>query len=107
MLGNPAPLWKGVGQEMDPGEFDQWGPWSEVWIEVNPQDGGDVARIEQLEDQVKHLQLQVNGFITALAHVADRIVPELARGDLTPQRRAELAGEVKRIREQFIGPAPG
>lgn len=106
-LGNPAASWKSVGQEMDRAEFDQWGPWSMVWIEVENPEGEDLARIEELQHQVNELQTQVNGLITAVAHLADVIVPGLAQPRVSQKRRAQLAGEAKVIREQFIGPPPG
>ena len=31
-LANPAPNWKGVGQQMDPYEWDTWGGWNCVMI---------------------------------------------------------------------------
>ena len=31
-LANPAPTWKGVGQEMDSDEWAAWGSWNCLWI---------------------------------------------------------------------------
>jgi hypothetical protein len=32
ILANPAPSWKGVGQQLDQTEWGQWGPWTGVWV---------------------------------------------------------------------------
>jgi hypothetical protein len=31
-LANPAPTWKGVGQQMDASEAAAWGAWNGLWI---------------------------------------------------------------------------
>jgi len=31
-LANPAPSWKGVGQEMDASEAASWGSWNGMWV---------------------------------------------------------------------------
>jgi hypothetical protein len=31
-LANPAPSWKGVGQEMDAYEASAWGSWNAMWL---------------------------------------------------------------------------
>jgi hypothetical protein len=31
-LANPAPTWKGVGQEMDAYEASTWGSWNAIWL---------------------------------------------------------------------------
>jgi hypothetical protein len=31
-LANPAPSWKGVGQEMDANEAASWGSWNSLWL---------------------------------------------------------------------------
>ena len=31
-LANPAPSWRGVGQEMDPNEWAMWGPWAGIFV---------------------------------------------------------------------------
>lgn len=42
LLANPAPSWRGVGQEMDRAEWDTWGGWNAVWVTVS-------TTLEQLE----------------------------------------------------------
>jgi hypothetical protein len=34
LLANPAPSWKGVGQELDQSEWITWGGWNAVWVDV-------------------------------------------------------------------------
>lgn len=41
-LANPAPSWRGVGQEMDRAEWDAFGSWSAAWVNVG-------STLEQLE----------------------------------------------------------
>jgi hypothetical protein len=106
-LGNPAPNWQSVGQEMDHDEFDAWGRWSLVWINVELEEEEDPVRIAELEDQLRHLQVQTNGLITALAHVTDVIVPELANPQTSAPQREALKAAARTIRVQFIGPVPG
>jgi hypothetical protein len=31
-LANPAPSWRGVGQDLDGAEWAAWGPWTGLWI---------------------------------------------------------------------------
>jgi hypothetical protein len=31
-LANPAPSWRGVGQDLDPTEWALWGGWTAVWV---------------------------------------------------------------------------
>jgi predicted chitinase len=53
LLANPAPTWRGVGDEMTRDEFEQQGPFAAVWIELEtqPQENGlyfspaEIARI--------------------------------------------------------------
>jgi hypothetical protein len=40
LLANPAPTWRGVGEEMTREEFRQQGPFAVVWIELEAQDEG-------------------------------------------------------------------
>lgn len=35
LLANPAPNWRGVGQEMDREEWNTWGGWNAVWVSVS------------------------------------------------------------------------
>ena len=42
MLANPAPGWKGVGQEMDRDEWEAFGSWSAAWVSF-------ATTLEQLE----------------------------------------------------------
>lgn len=43
LLANPAPSWKGVGQEMDRDEWEAFGSWSAAWVSL-------ATTIEQLEE---------------------------------------------------------
>jgi hypothetical protein len=114
LLGNPAPSWKFVGQTMDRAEFNRLGAWTLVWIDLGgtePEE--DPVRIQQLEIELSQVKAQLqdsqNGaadLVTGLAHIADVIVPELARADTSAARRAELAGVARNIREGLAGPSP-
>ena len=108
VLGNPAPSWKQVGQTMSRDEFDRWGVWTMVWIDVDQEE--DPVRIEQLEVQISQLEAQIQlnnsrieGLAIGLAHVVDVIVPELAKSSTSAARRKELGEVAKGIRVQFVG----
>lgn len=116
-LGNPAPGWKSVGQQINRRQFDELGPMTLVRIlptEQIPQE--DPAVIAELEQKV-------NDLVSALAYVCDdvgdnlvaaggrlRILPQR---QLTAAKRKEFAHEVlaaanemRRVRRETIGERP-
>jgi hypothetical protein len=96
VLGNPAPGWRGIGQELDPNEFDIWGPWSIVWIDL---EGTTVT---------DGLQKQIQDLTNALAYLCDNLVEDrLCRENLSPEERADTVAEVQRVLRQFIEPSGG
>jgi hypothetical protein len=55
-LANPAPNWKGVGQYMDFGEWNAWGGWNAVWVNVSTSDREEAAVIDELKETIKQLR---------------------------------------------------
>lgn len=119
-LGNPARNHMGVDQLMSREQFGRLGVWTMVWIDLpNSVLREDPVRIQQLETEVEDLKRQVqewqdgvDALSRGLAHVADKVVPELVDTATPQSRRAELLNVVKTIRETLVGapdpaPAPG
>ena len=114
-LGNPAPNHMGVDQLMNRDQFARLGLWTIVWIDlVGAPRQEDPVRIQQLELEVEGLKGQVqekqegiDSLVVGLAHVADKLVPELADPTTSAARRTELLDAVKNIRETLVGPPNG
>ena len=93
---NPAPNWPQdapLGDTLTREEFDRMGPASSVWINaaaaVSPKPSTD--------------QETIAGLRTAVAHLADVIVPKAAAA---AAEREQALAEARAIREQFVGPRP-
>ncbi len=96
-LANPSPGWKGVGDMLSRDQWDQFGPFALVWIELTAEE--EMAPVEELEKKV-------NGLVTALAHVCDIVIEPLAAKHVSREQRIEAVRQARQIREQFLGPRP-
>jgi hypothetical protein len=97
-LGNPAPGHLGVGQQLGPGDYARLGPWSAVWLPLDPP--AALAAPGEFEQERAAL-------IGALAHVCDVLVEDTLGSDRTPEpERQEAVAAAKAIREQMLGPRP-
>lgn len=96
---NPAPKYPAaapIGDILSENELTAWGPASAVWVNAaaapvpapTPAPGSDAETI--------------SGLRTAVAHLADVVVPKAA----AMQQATEAVAEAQRIREQYVGARP-
>jgi hypothetical protein len=58
-LANPAPNWKGVGQYIDRAEWNAWGAWNGVWVNLADGSGEDPAVIGELNKTIEVLRAEL------------------------------------------------
>ena len=75
VLGNPAPSWREVGQFMQRHEFDTWGSWSMVWIEVD--EGDDPRVVAALERQISDLRAKLESDRIVIDHLSRTVADAL------------------------------
>lgn len=64
-LANPAPGWEGVGEVMDYGEYQRWGPWAALYIAGGTEE--DAVRQEDY-DALKAQYDALNSWTSSLLH---------------------------------------
>ena len=92
-LANPAPGYKGVGNELDEDEWDALGSWSLITAAPAPAGVGNGPASTNDEDTILGLRV-------AIAHLVDKVIPKAAAA--AADREAALA-EAARIRAEFLG----
>ena len=75
VLGNPAPIWREVGQVLQRHEFDRWGGWSMVWIDVD--EGDDPQVVRALEREAAELRAKLEGERIVIDHLAREVADAL------------------------------
>lgn len=95
---NPAPKYPAaapVGDVLSRAEFDAFGPASAVWVNA----AGVVVQPPNVDPRDE----RIRGLETAVAHLADVVVPKATTGY---PNSVEAVKEANAIREQQIGPKP-